>query len=156
MIRAALPSDAPAIGAIWNDVIRSSTITFTSLQKSEAEIQSRIASRPVLVAQAKGQVVGFATYGPFRDGPGYRHTAEHSVYVRPTEHGAGYGKALMAELEEIARRDGIRVLVAGIGGENAGAMAFHARLGYATAGRLRGVGTKFGRHLDLILMTKNL
>ena len=36
---------------------------------------------PVLVLEEDGRVVGFASYGPFRDKAAYRHTVEHSVYV---------------------------------------------------------------------------
>ena len=156
MIRPATAADAPGIAEIWNDVIRTSTITFTTVEKTPEAIAALIAERICLVAEGDGRIAGFATYGPFRAGPGYRFTAEHSVYVRAEAQGAGHGGALMAALEEAARGNGIRVLVAGIGGENPRAQAFHAHLGFRTAGHLVEVGEKFGRSQDLILMTKKL
>ncbi len=156
MIRPAILADATPVAEIWNEVIRTSTITFTTTEKTQTDIAAVIKARVCLVADHCGQVTGFATYGPFRAGPGYLHTAEHSVYVRDAAQGCGLGRALMAALEERARGAGIRVLVAGIGGENAGAQAFHARLGYRTEGHLSGVGHKFGRSQDLILMTRKL
>lgn len=156
MIRPATAADAQAIADIWNEVIRTSTITFTTEEKTPEAIATLIGSRVCLVAEAEDRIAGFATYGPFRAGPGYRFTAEHSIHVRPDAQGKGYGRALMTALEDAARRNGIRVLVAGIGGENPRAQAFHAHLGYVLAGRLEGVGEKLGRSHDLIFMTRIL
>ena len=155
-IRAATEADAPAIAEIWNEIIRTSATTFTTVEKSEAEIAELVRARLCVVAEAGGRIAGFATCGPFRSGPGYRHTAEHSLYVRAEARGAGHGRALMMALEERAKSQGIEVLVAGIGGENTGAQGFHARLGFRKEGQLSGVGQKFGRRHDLILMTKKL
>ncbi len=156
MIRAAHPHDAPAIADIWNDAIRTSTITFTTQEKTGDDISRLIAMRAFWVAHDESDVAGFAAYGPFRAGPGYRFSAEHSVYVRRDVRGAGHGSALMAALEAHAAEAGIRVLVAGIGGENPQAQAFHARLGFRMAGELPDVGEKFGREQTLIFMTKKL
>lgn len=156
MIRPAVPDDAPGIAEIWNAVIRTSTITFTTQEKSQADILALIAERVCLVACDARGIAGFVTYGPFRSGPGYRFTAEHSVYVREDSQGAGLGRALMTAMEAVAARAGIRVLVAGIGGENPKARAFHARLGFVLAGELPDVGEKFGRSQTLILMTRKL
>lgn len=156
MIRPACTADAKPIARIWNDVIRTSTITFTTEEKTEDAIAAAIADRVFLVVEEAEEVVAFATYGSFRAGPGYRFSAEHSVYVEAAARGHGHGRALMTALEDTARGNGIRVLVAGIGGENSGARDFHSRLGFRQTGHLPGVGEKFGRRQDLILMTKEL
>ncbi len=39
-----------------------------------------------------------------------------------------------------------------IDGTNDGSIAFHARLGFREVGRLPGIGEKWGRPLDLVLM----
>ena len=77
MIRAAHPDDAPAIAALWNAVIAQPHITFTTDTKSDAAIAQMITERAgaFRVAQLDGAVAGFATFGSFRSGPGYRHTA---------------------------------------------------------------------------------
>jgi phosphinothricin acetyltransferase len=43
-----------------------------------------------------------------------------------------------------------------VAGENAGALAFHARVGFAEVGRIPRAGWKFGRWLDLVLMQRLL
>lgn len=158
LIRQARLEDAEAIAKIANDMIRDTLITFTSDEKTSAALRDVIAERGprYLVAEVGGQVVGFATYGAFRGGPGYRHTAEHSIQLASAAQGGGLGRRLMARLEDVARDDGIHVLVAGVSGANPGGIAFHAALGFAEVGRMPQVGRKWGQWLDLVLMQKIL
>tara|TARA_R110000868_G_scaffold18172_82_gene80130 strand:- start:980 stop:1456 length:477 start_codon:yes stop_codon:yes gene_type:complete len=156
VIRAAHPDDAPAIAALWNAVIAQPHITFTTDTKSDAAIAQMITERAgaFRVAQLDGAVAGFATFGSFRSGPGYRHTAEHSIMLGPQARGQGVGRALMAALESDAAARDIRLLVAGISGGNPDAVAFHNCLGFAHSGRIPQAGYKFGQWFDLILMHK--
>lgn len=157
-VRTARAADAGAVARIANAVIRDTLITFTTDLRQPEDIARQIAARAprFLVAERDGQVVGHATYGPFRTGPGYAHTAEHSIQLDERARGQGLGRALMARLEAVARDDGIHVLVAGISGANAGGIGFHARLGFAEVGRMPQVGRKAGQWLDLVLMQKIL
>ncbi|MBJ3775195.1 GNAT family N-acetyltransferase [Acuticoccus mangrovi] len=157
-IRAAAATDAAAIVAIWNPVIRDPFITFTTIEKTEAGIAALIAERQaagqtVIVAEADG-VEGFATYGPFRAGPGYLRTMEHTILIAPEGRGRGVGRRLMAALEEHARAAGIHSLIGGISGANPAAIAFHAAAGFVEVGRIPDAGWKYGRYLDLVLMQK--
>ena len=156
MIRSACAEDALAIAAIWNSIIRDTVLTFTTIEKDPAEIAAAIQTQPYWVVEEEGAVIGFATYFQFRGGPGYAHTMEHSVHLAPQAQGKGIGRALMATLENHARDHGIHSLFAGISGENATGIAFHAALGYAHAARLPQVGWKSGRWHDLVLMQKFL
>ena len=157
-IRAARDADAGAIRAITNDLIRNTAITFTTQECSEAGIKARIAAADgaFLVAERAGAVVGFARLGAFRSGPGYAHTAEHSVQLAPGARGAGLGRALMTRLAELARARGVHVLVAAVSGANPGGIAFHAALGFTRVGVMPQVGCKGGQWLDLVLMQKIL
>ena len=153
MIRAAVPGDAGALRTIWNHVIGSSTATFTTVEKTHEDLVTLIAERPVLVCE-DGR--GFATYGPFRSGPGYAHVAELTILLAPNATRQGLGTALLRALEDHARAQGLRVLVAAICGENTAALALHRKCGFEKTAHMPGVGRKFGRDLDLVLMQKNL
>ncbi|MEL7013556.1 MAG: N-acetyltransferase family protein [Pseudomonadota bacterium] len=161
IIRPAIQSDAAQIAEIWNVYIRGTTVTFTTEEKSPADVTAYIETRQsggmtVVVAEHGGVLVGFAAASVFRSGPGYDHTRETSVMLADGLSGRGTGRALMMAVEAHARDAKISALVAGISGENAAAVAFHARLGFQQVGLMPGVGRKFGRKLDLVLMQKTL
>lgn len=158
IIRPARPEDAEPLVTILNDVIDSTTITFTTERKTADLVRRDIAERGAAfqVVALDGEVAGYASYFPFRNGPGYARTKEHSIALAPRARGRGAGRALMAALEAEARREGVHSLWAGISGENPAGRAFHAKLGFAEVATLSEVGLKFGRWIDLVLMQKKL
>lgn len=161
MIRAAGAEDVAAIAAIWNPVIRGTAITFNSVEKTTPALVALLEEKaalghPFLLAEAAGEVVGFATYGAFRGGVGYRRIAEHTILLLPEAQGRGVGRQLMAALEEAALGQGIASLMAGVSGENTAGLAFHHALGFVEVGRIPQAGWKFGRWMDLVLMQKRL
>ena len=153
MIRDAQADDAQWIATLWNDVIANTHFTFTTELKSAADIADMIAAREVLLLPDEG---GFATYGPFRAGPGYAATVEHTIILDQKSQGQGQGRALMQALCDRAGAKGYHVMVAGISSANPGAVAFHEALGFAETGHMPQVGHKDGHWLDLILMQKVL
>jgi phosphinothricin acetyltransferase len=156
LIRPARAADLGAVQDLWNAMIRDTTATFTSVEKTPDDLRALLSARrdALLVAEIDGVCAGFITWGPFRAGDGYVHTAEHSIITaRP---GLGTGRALLEAAMINARAQGIHVLVAGIGSENAPAIAFHRRMGFAIAGQVPQVGRKSGRWHDLILMSLTL
>lgn len=158
IIRPARATDAEALVMILNDVIDTTTITFTSQRKTVEDVRDDILAKgdAFLVVEIDGIAAGYASYFPFRSGPGYAHTKEHSIALAGPARGRGAGRALMQALEEVARAEGVHSLFAGVSGENPSGLAFHARLGFVEVARLPEVGFKFGRWLDLVLMQKML
>lgn len=157
-IRQAAPQDAEEIAELLRPIVRDTTITFTTTEKTAEMVRAEIRERGAAyqVAVLDGVVVGFATFFPFRSGPGYARTQEHTIILSPSAHGKGLGKALMDRLCDVARDQGIHSLIAGVSGENAAGLAFHAAVGFKETTRLPDVGYKFGRYLDLVLMQKFL
>lgn len=154
-IRDAAEADLPAIAAILNREIAETTATWAatphSLRDMAVWLDSRRGpGRAVLVAERGCAVAGYAALGPFRLGEGYAQTAESSVYVAREARAAGVGLALLRALVARARAEGLRRLVAGIGADNAASLELHRKLGFEEAGRLPGVGEKFGERLDLV------
>jgi L-amino acid N-acyltransferase len=157
-IRDARLDDASRIAEVYNDAVQHTTAIWNDTTVDAANRAAWIVDRqalgyPVIVAvDADDDVLGYASFGDWRAFDGYRHTVEHSVYVRGDQRGAGLGPALMTELIARARRIGKHVMIAGIDAENAGSIRLHERLGFTATGTLQQVGMKFGRWLDLTFM----
>jgi L-amino acid N-acyltransferase len=107
---------------------------------------------PVIVATDDTGVLGYASFGRWRPHSGFRHTVEHSVYVREGQQGRGIGRILMTELLARARAQGVHVMVAAVESGNAASVALHEKLGFVEVGRMPQVGAKFGRWLDLTFL----
>jgi phosphinothricin acetyltransferase len=144
-----------AILEILNDVIATSTALFDYRPRSAESMVEWFRSKrthgfPVIGAVgADGDLLGFATYGPFRAFPAYKYTVEHSVYVDAAQRGAGVGRVLLARLVELAQEQQLHALIAGIDAANAPSIALHEKLGFSYAGTIKEAGFKFGRWLDL-------
>jgi phosphinothricin acetyltransferase len=163
-IRDADASDAVAICALYNATVSSTTVAWTEEHESVATRREwlatqRAAGHPVLVAEAEGRVIGFASYGEFRNAtkwPGYRFTVEHTIHIDATHQGAGVGGTLLEALVERATAAGLHVMIGAIDGENDGSIRFHERHGFVEVARVHEVGFKFGRWLDLVLVQRTL
>ncbi|MEL1253656.1 N-acetyltransferase family protein [Flavobacterium sp. DGU38] len=107
---------------------------------------------PVVVADLDGEVVGFGSYGQFREKIGYQYTVEHSVYVVDHVTGKGIGSKILTELIRLAKEQGYHVMIGAIDADNAGSIAFHERFGFVATGTIREVGYKFDHWLDLVFM----
>lgn len=156
-IRPATPADFPAVLRIINDLVDTSTITFTTVHKTPDDLAAMVARGAFFVATDADDIAqGYASYGPFRAGPGYAHVAEVSLALSPKAKGQGQGRALIAALAALAPSQGVRILMSGISASNAPGRAFHAACGFVEVGHLAGVGHKFGQSLDLVLAQKTL
>ena len=156
-IRDADDSDLPAITEIHNHAVVHTTAIWNEDAVDVADRAAWLADRtargyPVIVAVDDSGLVGYASYAQWRPHSGYKHTVEHSVYVRGDQRGRGIGKTLMAELIERARAAGVHVMIGGIESGNVASIVLHERLGFAEVGRMPQVGAKFGRWLDLSMI----
>ncbi len=105
---------------------------------------------PVIGAESeRGELLGFASYGPFRAWPAYKYTVENGIYIHRDHRGQGLGKLLMNALIERAHAQEFHLIVAGIDAENAASISLHQSLRFTHAGTIRHAGFKFGRWLDL-------
>lgn len=156
-IREAQPEDLPGILDIYNDAVRN---TLAIWNEAPVDLANRLAwftaraeqGYPILVAVDDSGVLGYASFGDWRPFEGFRHTIEHSVYVRSDQRGRGLGLMLLEALIERARACGKHVMVAAIESGNAASIRLHERLGFVVTGQMPQVGVKFGRWLDLTFM----
>ena len=151
--------DIPAIKAIYNDVIATTTAVYTETPVTLPDRQAWWTERsargfPVLVARCGDECLGYGSFGDFRAWPCYLHTVEHSVHVRGDARGGGVGHLIVQHLLTRAETLGKHVMVAGIDAENEASIRLHHRLGFEDVGTFRQVGRKFGRWLDLTFLQR--
>ncbi|KAA0949219.1 N-acetyltransferase [Pseudomonas sp. ANT_H14] len=161
LIRDAVHGDLPAIRDIYNDAVLNTMAIWNEqlvdLSNRQAWFSARQAQfYPILVAVEDNQVLGYASFGDWRPFEGFRHTVEHSVYVRNDQRGKGLGPRLMEALIERAKTCDKHVMVAAIESGNQASICLHERQGFTITGQMPQVGTKFGRWLDLTFMQLTL
>ena len=162
LLRPSTDADLAAITAIYADSVLIGTGTFEHEPPDAAEMVRRRADvlakgLPWLVAEADGQVLGYAYAGPFRPRKAYRFCLEDSIYLHREARGRGIGRLLLAELIARCEAAGARQMLAVIGDSaNAGSIGVHRRLGFEHTGVLEAAGWKFGRWLDVVLMQRAL
>lgn len=153
MIRLSTPFDREQILEITNDVIlhtnaiyREEPHTLES-RKPYFEEKERL-NIPIFVYEEEGCVLGFITYGSFRDNPGYRYTVEHSLHVHRDARGKGIGKALLKHLIEHLRHTEIKCIVGVIDSKNTVSCHLHEKCGFTLSGTLHSIAYKKNQWLD--------
>lgn len=159
-IRDAEPADLPRIFAIYNDEVEHGIATFDVVPKDpevDADwLTGREEIHPVIVATEGGEVLGWASIGPWSPKGAYRRTGEVSVYVDEASRGRGVGRQLLEALVERARTSDVGVLLARLALPNPASMAIHRAAGFSSFGLQRRCGEKLGRILDVELMDLHL
>lgn len=162
LVRAASKADMSAVRDIYAHYVLHSLATFEETPPTlEDMLLRRRASvdlgLPYLVAEARGEILGFAYAALYRTRPAYRFTIEDSVYVADGLGGQGIGSALLGELVAACERGPWRQMVAVVGDSaNAASIALHQRFGFELAGTLRSVGFKHGRWIDTPILQRAL
>jgi phosphinothricin acetyltransferase len=152
-----------AIAAIYAPHVLNGVTSFEVEVPDAAEISRRRAGilelgLPYLVAEIDGEFAGYAYAGQFRPRAAYRFTVENSVYVAERFQRRGVARLLMQELIAQSASAGIRQMIAVIAepSSSTASVMLHRSLGFDEVGVLRGVGEKFGRALDVLLMQRSL
>jgi len=159
-LRDATAADLPAINDIYNHYVLNSTCTYQTEPATAEERAQWFAQHgpkhPVTVAQIGGRVVGWGSLNKFHPRAAYDNTVEDSVYLHDEARGKGLGTALLADLIARAQRLGHHTMIGGISADQPASIALHVKFGFAEAARLREVGFKFGRWLDVVWMQRML
>ena len=162
LIRPACEADMRVITAIYRVEVLNGVATFELDPPDDAEMARRfeaVVARgcPYLVAEAAGQVAGFAYATAYRARPAYRFTVEDSIYVAASAQRRGVGRALLSALIERSAAAGHRQMIAVIGDSaNTASIRLHRAASFTFAGVLHAVGYKHGRWLDSVLMQRSL
>ncbi len=149
-------ADLPAIRDIYNHYVRTSTATFQLEPDTEAErlswFRDHGEKHPVVVAEADGEVVGWASLSAWNKRCAYAASVEASVYIRSDNQRRGIGKSLLLDLIARARALGHHVVIGGACTEHPGSIALQERVGFERVACFREVGYKFDRWLDVVYL----
>ncbi|MEX2047609.1 MAG: arsinothricin resistance N-acetyltransferase ArsN1 family A [Chloroflexota bacterium] len=157
--RPARAEDADAICEIYNEGIEDRATLETEVRTSEERrswLAARDARHPVVVVEADGVVIGWASLNEFNARDAYRHVADISVYVARSARGKGAGTVLLERLVELGREVGFHKLVLAGFPTNAASVALYRRLGFREVGLYREQGLLDGRWVDVVLMERLL
>ena len=160
-IRDATNADLPAILAIYNDIVTSTTAIYDERPSTLDERQAWFDGRrrnglPVLVAELDREVVGFSGFGEWRSRWGYRYTVEHSVHVRADCRGRGFGRALIEALFPRAATLGMHMMIGHIDPAATDSLRLHEKLGFAAIGTFREVVKLHNGWLSLVAMQREI
>lgn len=156
-IRNASEDDLPAILAIVNDVIRTTTAVYDyephTLEMRQQWFHAKVAADwSVFVADDNGAVAGFSSIGPFRQWPAYKYSVENSIYVAADRRGHGVGKLLLSAVVDAARAKDMHTVIAGVDADNEASRRLHRSFGFEEVAHFKQVGYKFNRWLDLVFL----
>jgi phosphinothricin acetyltransferase len=152
VVRPAADADLVGAAAIYDDEVRTGISTFDleppPVSYWSHHLESTEPGDHFLVADDRGDVVGFAYSSSYRPRPGYRLTRETSVYLAQRAKGRGLGRRMYDDLLDRVRADGIHVVLALVAQPNPASDALHLACGFEHLGTMREVGRKFDRWLD--------
>lgn len=159
-VRPAVEADADAICAIYNQGIDDRLATLETERRAPDErrqwLKSRGPRHPVIVAEDAGRVVAWGSLNPFNPREAYCHVVDFSIYVERGSRGRGVGRAVLAQLVDLARELGYHKMVLSAFPFNAAGMALYERMGFRTVGVYKEQGLLDGRWVDTIIMEKLL
>jgi L-amino acid N-acyltransferase YncA len=153
-IRPLLPSDWPAVEAIYAAGIATGNATFETEPPTWDDFDAGKLPGQRMVAIDGTEVTGWAAATGVSDRCVYAGVAEHSVYVAPDQFGKGVGAALLRALIARTEAAGIWTLQSGIFPENRASLALHERCGFRIVGTRERVGQHHGVWRDVVFVER--
>jgi L-amino acid N-acyltransferase YncA len=161
-LRDSKANDSEAIAQIYGHYVSDTLISMEEAAPSASEILRRrehvlSCKLPYLVALVDDEVIGYCYALPYRPRSAWRYTIEHSIYLKQDAGQKGIGRMLLTTLLARCRADGYLQMIAMIAGsDNFASIHFHEKMGFRMAGTLFGVGIKFGKLVDSVIMQRDI
>ncbi len=152
--------DLEVVKDIYDYYILHSTATFHTEEISAGELKEIIPIghhkyKSFLILD-NGDVCGYCYLAPYKKRQAYDRSAEVTIYLRPGSTGRGLGKKAIRQMETVSLKNGIKVLLGIITGENISSINLFEKCGFEKCAHFKGVGEKFNRVLDVVAYQKTL
>lgn len=134
--REATPDDAAAMCRIYNEGIDDRIATFETDRRTVDDVRAWFAGvHPLVVVEdATGEVVAFASTSVYRPRECYRGIAEFSVYVARAARGRGAGRVAMLALIDAAAARGFWKMVSRVFVDNEASRRLLKSVGFREVG----------------------
>lgn len=157
LFRDAVEADLPAIVAIYNSTIAGRGVT---ADLEPVSVESRLgwfkvhdaARRPLWVAEADGEVIGWLSFSDFYGRPAYGSSVEVSIYLAEAARGRGLGRTFLEKAIASGPAYGVKTLLGFIFGHNEPSLRLFERFGFARWGTLPRVASLDGVERDLVIV----
>lgn len=152
-VRPLREADYPEVYRIHQAGLASGNAAYAEEPASWQEFRAQKLLDFCFVAEADGQLLGWATLKPFSANPHMSGLLEDSIYVAPDAAGRGVGELLLRELIRAAREADGRVwaILASIFTENTASRGLHEKCGFRHVGTLSRQGLmSYGPHAGRI------
>ena len=153
IVRLAKEADAPAMLEIYRPYVEGSTISFEqevpSIEDYAARVSKYLSGWGGVVAEADGQLLGYAYGSSHRERAAYKWSVETTVYVTQRAQRNGIGRELYAALIPMLAGAGYCNAYAGVALPNLASIRLHNAVGFKAIGTFPRVGYKFDGWRDV-------
>ena len=151
IIRTVTEKDAYELLEIYRPYVEDTAITFEYDVPTVEEFSDRIrrisANYPYIAAVEKGEIVGYAYAGVFKDRAAYDWSVEVTIYVKKGLHRKGIGAKLYACVAYPEKEDEYLTF---------DSVKFHEKMGYTIIGTFHRCAFKFNRCYHMVWLEKIL
>jgi len=155
-LRAARIEDAKEIARIYNQGVQDRAATFENAFVTPEErylwLVARPEKYPVLVAEVKHTMMGWASLAPYSPRACYSGIAELSIYIDRSLRGHGVGQELMKAMQQAAREKGYYKLIGRVMAANEPGRKLCQVTGWKEVGIHEKHGKLGGEWHDLVLV----
>ena len=155
-IRPARVDDAKEIARIYNQGVQDRAATFENAYVTPEERYLWLIARPdrfpVLVAEVKHTLMGWASLTPYSPRHCYDGIAELSIFIERSLRGHGVAHDLMRAMQQAAREKGFYKLIGRVIADNAPARKLCQETGWREVGLHEKHGRLVGEWHDLVLV----
>ncbi len=153
-IRSASETDASSLTRIYNHYVSNTCVTFETEPVACLDMARRITETgaiplPWLVAEASGDIVGYAYASRWQGRYAYRFSVEATIYLDARHIDKGVGTRLYSALIDAIRANSMHSVIGAIALPNDGSIKLHDLLGFKKVGHFEQVGYKHGRWVDV-------